>query len=199
MRIGTTLPCLAVLLAAGCSSPAVRFPARTAEELRNVQADGKVEFGLKDDGSLGQVEFHVPPSSLPAHVLEAMDRLVPGGEAIGAEIEYADGRRMYEVTKRVDGLEREALFDEGGNVVEWEVEVEASAVPQSIAAVADGAAPGRITAFEEIRSPDGTLRAWHVKKDDAGIRYKIAVDLDGSLIGVFRETPAEIEVPVGRQ
>lgn len=206
MRSSRALLCVAVVGLAGCASGGggggaaaaggVRFPAETEAELRNVRPDGKIEFALKDDGSLGQVEFHVPPSTLPKHILEAMDRLVPGGETIDAEIEYADGRRLYEVTKRVGNLEREALFDDAGNVVEWEVEVERGEVPDSIVQTAAAAAPGEFTAYEAIKGPDEVVRAWHMKKNDGGIKYKIAVGADGALIVVVRETNAEIEVPV---
>ena len=40
------------------------------------------------------------------------------------------------------------------------------------------------------------LVGWHVKKIADGRRYKLIFDREGRLERVYRETPAEIEVPI---
>lgn len=173
-----------------------RFPAESKEDVNLVPANGLIEFGIDKSGGVMEVEFHTKAERLPPDILVAAEREIPGGTILDCEKEWCGRKVRWEVTKKVGGKEMEVLFDEKCNVVSWEIEVDAREVPANVLATADGAAPGTRKKVEEIRDGKKKLLAYHMKKEDRGIRYKIAVSPDGKLKGVWRETNAEIEVPV---
>lgn len=187
-------------LLAGCASiPACvcsGFPGETSRHVGRMPAESAIEVGLGGGGRILEVEFHVPPSELPAEILAAVGRLCPGGEVVDCEIEYVGGTRYYEVTKRAAGKETELMLDEAGRPFRWEVEIEASAAPKAVLDAAASAAPGTLRKVEEIRDAGKALLAYHVKKEDRGIHYKIEIAPGGERLGVWRETKAEVEVPI---
>jgi hypothetical protein len=160
-----------------------------------MKPDGKIEMGVLKDGSIDNVEFHVPYTELPANVRTALDALIPGGEVVDAEIEYAGGAVLYEVTKESDGLESEVLVDATGKVVEWEVQVAPASVPDAVKKAAE-AGGGTVTAYEEIRDSAKKLTAYHAKKDENGAKLKIALSPEGVVQYVRREMTAEVEVTI---
>jgi hypothetical protein len=184
----------ASIVLAGCRTTG--FPPETSKDAALVPANETVEVGIDDGGRVRVVEFHVPPDALPAAIRAAADREMPGGEIVGCEKEYVDGVLHWEVTKRVSGKEVEVLFDMKGNPVEWEIEIDRTAAPAAVLAAADSAAGGSVTKIEEIRDGAKKLTAYHVKKADRGIRYKLEIAPDGRVLRVLRETNAEIEIPI---
>jgi hypothetical protein len=178
------------------SAPEGRFPADAATFVAMMGPDDVLEMGFRKDGSIDDVEFHVPYEKLPAPVREALDRLLPG-PALGAEIEHTAQGVLYEVTKKGEGgAETEVLVDATGKVVNWEVVVDAAKVPDAVRKAADGAAGGTPTQYEEIRDGAKRLTGYHVKKDENGVRWKIALSPEGAVQSVRREVKAEIEVTV---
>ena len=78
-----------------------------------------------------------------------------------------------------------------------ELAIEESNVPADILAAADRAVPwGMRTSVEKILDRKESLIEFHVKKVADGLRYKILIAPDGTVKQVFREIPAEIEVPI---
>jgi hypothetical protein len=55
---------------------------------------------------------------------------------------------------------------------------------------------GNVDKYEEIRDAERELVEYHVKLTAEGKRYKLRVSPGGEVLGVAREVPAEIEVPV---
>lgn len=187
---------LVLTIPAALSGPGERFPADVGALLAKMGPDAKLEMGLTKDGSIDEVEFHVPYAELPQAARDAFDKLLPGGEILDAEIEYVGGNVHYEVTKKIDGRESEVLIDAGGNVVAWELEADPKTVPPAVVKAAEGAAGGTVTVYEEIRDGTKKLTAYHVKKDENGIKWKIALSPEGTVQFVRREMKAEIEVTV---
>jgi hypothetical protein len=185
---------LLAILAAGCASN--RFPPETREDLKLMRPDAKLEVGLTEDGGIGDVEFHVPLEALPAAVRAAADRHMPGGDVVDCEKEYLDGVAHWEVTKRTAGKDQEILFDSTGTPVLWELEIDPSSAPKNVIEAADAAIGGSRTKVEEIRDAAKNLTAYHIKKDEGGIRYKIVLSTKGVVEQVYREMSAEIEVPI---
>jgi uncharacterized membrane protein YkoI len=182
-------------LLAGCATH--RFPPQTANEVRRMGAEDAIEVTLTRGGRLAEVEFHVAAASLPAGVLRAMDEQVTGGEIVDAEVEYIAGRVYYEVAKRVGGRTTEILFDEEGRPSQWEIEVAPEAAPKAVLDAADRSCPGgTVRSVEEIRDAGRHLLAYHVKKEDGGLRYKVEIGPAGQVLVVLREVAAEIEVPI---
>jgi hypothetical protein len=156
----------------------------------------KIEVQVDSEGRPLEVEHHVDPRSVPAPVREAMDALYPGGRAVGAEKEYVGSSLFWELTKEIDGREVEAMFLPDGTLHAEEVEVSAGSVPDAVKAAVAEHMSGELTKWEEIRDGDRQLVEYHAKLTSNGRSYKLLVAPGGEVLGVFREIPAEIEVPV---
>ena len=167
-----------------------------AWHLEDGLAAERIEMQVEACGKPREIEYHVRPESVPGEVRAAMDRLHPGGEATAAEREYEGSTLYWEITKEIDGLEVEAMFLPDGTLHSEELEVAASAVPEAVRAAVAGAPWGEPDAWEEIRDGERRLVEYHVKTSREGKRYKLLLDPGGALRQVFREVPAEIEVPV---
>ena len=180
----------ATALAAACqTSPA-------GIDVAEARRANKVEIQFDRDGSMTEVEYHVPPGEIPEGVREAMDRLHPGGPFTDAEREMHDGQMLYELSRTVDGLEVEAMFDANGALRSEEVEVRAEAVPEGVrAAVRDRFPGGVVDKYEEIRDGSRRLVEYHVKVDVSGVRHKLILSTSGAVRGDFLEIEAEVEVP----
>jgi hypothetical protein len=177
-------------IAQGCAAA----PILDAEAAANAES---IELLLDANSGFVEVEYHVSPDQVPAPVLAAMDALHPGGKATAAERELVGTTLYWEVTKRANGREVEAMFLPDGTLYQQEIEIAATDVPEEVrAAFRDrmGVPAGK---WEEIRDGAGARTEFHAKarKDDKA--YKVVIGLDGTVLAVFREVPAEIEVPVG--
>jgi uncharacterized membrane protein YkoI len=190
------LTILAIAVPWATSAPEARFPGDVGEVLAKMKPDGRIEMGLGKDGALDAIEFHVPYDQLPESARSALEKLLPGGEVLDAEIEYTAAGVHYEVTKRIDGKEAEVLVDASGKVVNWELEVDAAKVPEAVRKAAETAAGGTVTMYEEISDGAKKVIAYHVKKDEDGKKWKIAISPDGKVQERRREMNAEIEVTV---
>ena len=156
-----------------------------------------IEVQVDSKGRPLEIEYHVKPQAVPASVREAMDALHPGGEAVGAEKEYVGSDLFWELTKDIEGREVEAMFHPDGRLHSEEVEVEGSSVPDAVKAAVAARMDGEVTKWEEIRNGDRELVEYHAKlKASNGMKYKLLVTTHGEVFGVYREVPAEIEVPV---
>ena len=153
-----------------------------------------VEMRLDENGRPLEVEYHVSPDQVPANVMGAMDALHPGGRAIGAEKEYVGSTLYWEVTKAIDGREFEAMFLPNGELHSEELEVSATDVPPAVREAVQARIDGDVTKWEEIRDGNRDLVEYHAKATADGKKYKLIVSADGSVLGVLREMPAEIEV-----
>jgi uncharacterized membrane protein YkoI len=180
---------LGALLAPACRST----PGWSNEDALAAQS---VEIQLDADAHPLEVEYHVLPDAVPAGVMAAMDALHPGGRAIAAEMEYVGTTLYWEVSKEVDGREVEAMFHPDGTLHSQELEVDAATVPEAVRAAARARMPGQVTKWEEIRDGDQELVEYHVKVTADDMKYKVVVSTAGSVLGVVREVPAEIEVPL---
>jgi hypothetical protein len=142
-----------------------------------------------------EVEYHVDPGQVPSAVREAMDLLHPGGPFTDAEREYDGGELLYELSRSVDGLEVEAMFDAAGNLRSEEVQVRADQVPASVREAVSARFPGApVHKYEEIRDGSRRLLEYHVKVDVSGTRHKLIVSTAGDVTGDFLELAAEIEI-----
>lgn len=189
-----SLPVLSLLALAACASR----PMLDSEAVRNaalVPANEIIEVGCDGNGRILEVEYHTTPDHVPENVRAEMEKVVPGGVITGCEKEV-EGKHVYwEVQKRVNGLDREVLFDSRAKVISTEFEIPLATSPASVLAAADKwIHGGEITAVEEVRKGGGLT--YHVKKQVEGMRYKLLFTPGGELIMAYREVPAEIEVPI---
>lgn len=163
---------------------------------REALASESIEVQLDEDARPLEVEYHVSPERVPASVRAAMDELHAGGQIVAAEKEYVGSDLYWELTKEIDGREVEAMFRPDGTLHSEEVEVSAGDVPQVVQESVRARMAGTVTKWEEIRDGQRNLVEYHAKVAKDGAKYKVIVTTDGAVIGVLREIPAEIEVPV---
>jgi hypothetical protein len=88
------------------------------------------------------------------------------------------------------------MFLPDGTLHSEEIEVAAASVPQAVQAAVTQRIGGEITKWEEIHDAQRVLVEYHAKATAKGMKYKLRVDPGGQLLGVVREVPAEIELPV---
>jgi hypothetical protein len=169
----------------------------SALDAKDMLAAVKIEMLIGPEGNPEEIEYHIPPADVPEAVKKAMDKLHPGGPFTGAEKEMNEGILYYELTREVGGLEAEAMFLPDGTLHQEEIEVAAGKVPEAVKAGAEKAVAGAtVKKWEEIRDKDRKLFEYHVKMAKGDKHYKVMLGTDGTLLGVYREIPAEIEVKV---
>jgi hypothetical protein len=190
------LACFSLLLF-GCASPG-GFPPGTAEETKKIPADKRIELSLAPGTfAITEVEFHVESSALPKRILDRAKELVPGGYVGDCEIEYHDDKVFYEVTFTVKGEEQEIMFTAEGEPYRWEVEVRRADLPKEVLDAALAAVPdARLKKAEKILDGGKALLEYHIKLEKKWVKYKAAVSKEGELLGLWRETVGEIEVPL---
>lgn len=89
------------------------------------------------------------------------------------------------------------MFQADGTPYQQEIQVAAESVPVVVrSAVQNSFAGATVTAWEEIRSGTGALLEYHVKLTKGDRKYKLLLSTSGGILGLYREVPAEIEVPV---
>lgn len=156
-----------------------------------------LEITLDADGNPAEIEYHIDPAQVPERIRKAMDALHPGGPYTDAEREWHDGVLCYELNRLVSGREVEAMFAENGALFSEEIEVGREKVPSAVhRALAERFPVGVTSKYEEIRDGARSLVEYHVKLVDGGVHYKVALDPEGPIVGIWTETPAEIEIPV---
>jgi hypothetical protein len=124
-----------------------------------------------------------------------MDQLHPGSAYDDAEYETSKGKPYYELARRVNGMEVEAMFTPEGVLHSEEIQIAGAKVPEAVRSRAT-AWGGQVTMWEEIRDEKREVTAYHVKVTRGGDKFKLMFEPDGTLEGAVREVPAEIEVPV---
>jgi len=154
-----------------------------------------LEVQVDHSGRYTEVEYHIAPDSVPAVVRKAMDQLHPGGAFDDAEYETQGGKPFYELSRKVNGMEVEAMFTPEGALHSEEIQVPMTKVPEVVRsrAMATG---GQATKWEEIRNGKREVTAYHVKMSRGGDKFKLMFKPDGTSEGMVREVPAEIEVQV---
>jgi hypothetical protein len=166
-------------------------------EPEHAAAARKLEVQVDRSGRHTEVEYHIPASEVPGPVRSAMDQLHPGGPYDDAEREWDNGKLYYELARRVGGMEVEAMFSPDGQLHSEEIQVPMGKVPE---AVRNGATSslsgGQVTMWEEIRNSKREVVEYHVKMSRGVDKYKLMLSTSGKLMGMVREVPAEIEVPV---
>jgi uncharacterized membrane protein YkoI len=144
-----------------------------------------------------EVEFHVKAESIPVQILRRAKEEMPGGVIDDCEIEYHGDNLYYEVTCVVKGREQEVMMTQDGKLHRWEVEVSPKEVPPVVLKAAKSKIKdAELKKAEQILDGKWNVLEYHFKMEKGGIKYKVIVSLGADRVEVFRETVAEIEVPV---
>jgi hypothetical protein len=166
-------------------------------ESEHAAAAKKLEVQVDKNGRHTEIEYHIAPNEVPGPVRAAMDELHPGGPYEDAEREWDGGKLYYELSRRVGGMEVEAMFSPDGKLHSEEIQVPMNKVPEAVRTAAMSSLSGaQATKWEEIRNAKREIVEYHVKMRRGTDNYKVMVSTGGKVVGVVREVPAEIEVPV---
>jgi hypothetical protein len=196
MKVNALILSVVILFICGCASTG--FPPQTAKETAKIPADKGIEISLAPGSfDVGEVEFHVNAESIPVSILKRAKEEMPEGVIDDCEIEYHGGDKYYEVTMVVKGKEQEAMFTEAGKVHRWEVEIAPMEVPPMVVKTAESVLKGaEMKKAEQILDKGWNVQEYHFKMEKEGVKYKVIVSLGADRVQVFRETVAEIEVPI---
>lgn len=186
-----------VALAALVALPACAGHGHASWDKDDAAAARKLEVQVDASGRRTEIEYHISPDQVPAAVRKAMDQLHPGGPFDDAEKE-SEGRQLYyELSRKVNGMEVEAMFTPEGVLHGEEIQIPMSKVPEVVKDRAMASLSGaQATKWEEIRNSKREVTAYHVKMSRGADKFKVMLTPDGTLEGKVREVPAEIEVPV---
>jgi len=194
-RILHSLTALLSPLALAACSGLGSAPPELVELYDMAATEGTIEMELDRDGTIVGIEGDVPIEALPPKMREKALEMLPGARITGAEREFMHDGNGWEVKLTHEERAWEIVLDDDGNVIETEKELRAEEVPPEVLASADKALPrGQRTSVEIVES--GGTAAYHIKKREGQVSYKIVVSPDGTVLRVVREHRAEVEIPL---
>lgn len=146
---------------------------------------------VTDRDELVGVAVPVGPGGLPAHVRMRVDAIQPGGDAVFEGREWGPRGDGFRVDKRYrEGSEehwRSVLVSAQGEVLERSHSLPLPEVPQAVllSAMRDGRRD--VTRIDIVSGGfrEELYRLWTV--DRIGREYVVECDLDGDLLGVWRQ------------
>jgi hypothetical protein len=155
---------------------------------------GECMIELDASGAIVAAKASVPLSAVPAPCVEAADRHVPGGKAVGAERASSAGRRYWVVAKEVDGLRHEIIMNEDGSLAGLESALKPGECPQAVVDAAQAAVGGGdLVATEKVSGPEAVVgEDFHVKIRVQGEVLRVSVKADGKVLRVLRKMKAEV-------
>lgn len=159
--------------------------------------DGVIEIEIGRDGSIREMEAEIPADDLPPAVRAAMLAQAPQAKVTGAERELQQDGNFWEVKVQKEGRAWEFVFNDRGELIESEQEIDKDQAPAGVLAAADRTvAGGTFKSIERVQR--GSETEYHVKKEQDGVSYKVVLAPDGTVKRAVREHRAEIEIPLAR-
>ena len=181
-----------LVFVAACAS---KLPKEAVELYDMGKPDGWMEIEANRDGTILEMEADIEISQVPAAVMEAAKKALPGGRVTGAELEIVGRTRAYEVKMSKGGIGYEFVFTPDGKLIESEKELRRSEAPKGVVEAGLAAVPGSRFKSVEVIEREGA-KTYHVKSTLKGGSYKMVVAPDGKVIRAVREAKAEIELPL---
>jgi hypothetical protein len=197
------LPILAMgvvaFLFAGCesaqrSAPQVGVPAYILEGLKKPGAE-KAKVYVDSAGHLVKYEVYIDCKGVPEWVMKMADDKLGQGESRPCEMErYADGDEVYEVTRIVEGKERELSVKTNQTLKYIERSMTPEELPEAIKATVAKVAGFQLeeAAFKE--GPMLTLFVLKGKKE--GRAYRLEIQKGGELSRESQILQGEVVVDV---
>ena len=127
-------------------------------------------------------EKKVKMSDLPAAVQAAVKEQSKGAQLRGLAKEVEGGKTFYEAELKVNGHNKDILFDTEGKVVEVEEQVTLASLPAAVRSeIQKQAGKGRIVIVESV-TKDGTLVYYEAQIKGTGKAREIKVSTEGALV-----------------
>ena len=119
----------------------------------------------------------------PGAVQKTVNEQLRGGKLRGLSVEVDKGETRYEAEMTVDGKNRDVVIDSAGTVLEAEVVVELSALPEAVrAGLLREAGKGSVATVEEL-TRDGVVSYEALIKETGKKNREVVVGTDGKLVG----------------
>ncbi|MHC4957113.1 MAG: hypothetical protein ACYTGN_01975 [Planctomycetota bacterium] len=190
-----TVLLLALGMFAACAS---KLPGELVELYDMGMPNGWMEIEAERDGTIIELEADIEIADVPAVVMDAAKKALPGGQVTGAEYEIVGTRRAYEVKMSKGGRGYEFVFTPAGELVESEMEITSGDAPKGL--IEAGVAVVKGSAFKSVEVIEANgVKTYHVKTTRGGASYKIVLSAEGTVLRAVREAKAEIEIPLKRE
>jgi len=167
-----------------------------------------IEIKIHSNGTIEDVEYHVPVATVPTAVVDKMKELYEGfdptSDEAKAEKEYEGGELFFELAWTVEGKKHEVMFTPSGEVHSKEIEIDWGDSTYGDLTPIKTDIQGRYgvsqSRCEVILDAADQLVEFHVKlttgSGDDAKKHKLIVTKDGFLAGAYLEVVSELEVPV---
>jgi hypothetical protein len=169
-----------------------------AEHMRSAQKVDRIKLRFDEHGRIvKQSLYHGDASTIGAPAQAAAAERFPGAETLFYENEvYADLGPVEEIeVKTKDGRRCEIAAKPDGTVIYEECQMDASALPEPVAAAVAKLAPGATIEEAEVKKrPEGDEYTVEVTVD--GRSQYLRIRSDGSLIQRLLRVPAIVEIPL---
>jgi hypothetical protein len=170
------------------------FPAFIQEQLRSPHAV-RAKLYIAPDGQVRKYAVYLTAEGVPAWVLELADKELGQGEDKEYEAEqYENGDQVYEVTRTVDGQDKELSVKLDKTVKYVETEIAADALPEPVKAAVEGVEGFAPERYLTKKGPE--LEIYQVKGTKDGKKFRLDLDADGRITSQSQELDASFVVDV---
>ncbi|MBL1265827.1 PepSY-like domain-containing protein [Methylomicrobium sp. RS1] len=139
-------------------------------------------------GQVNAEEKALHKSQVPKAVLDAFEKAYPNMKDVEFEEEMFNGNAAYEVEFKTNHKEHEVLYSANGTLLQKEEEIEAEALPESVADAIRKAYPkAKIKEVEKILKPDDTMTGYEVEIVTAGKEIELELDTQGKILRKEKE------------
>lgn len=133
-------------------------------------------------GNLGRADDKIDLDKLPAKVKDAIEAKFKNAKAESATTGKEDGDVYYDVVLKEKGKTIEATFDDDGDLIQVEREIDPKDLPKAVAAALKAKFPrGTVTGADEVTK--GSEVTYEVEVETARkTKYDVTLDAKGKIL-----------------
>lgn len=140
---------------------------------------------------LGQAnagEKGLSKNQVPKAVINAFEKAYPNAKGLEFEEETFEGKAVYELEYKENGMEYEFLYSADGVLLQKEEEIDGKSLPEPVAQAIKKAYPkAEIKEVEKLMKPDGTVIGYEVDINAAGKKIELELDVSGNILKTENE------------
>ena len=122
-------------------------------------------------------------SQVPQAVLDAFAKARPDAKVKEFEEETWDGKSVFAIEFKDNGIESEYIFSSDGTLLGIEEEIKPADLPPAVAEAINKAHPNaKIKEAERILLPNGTLSRFEVEIKVGGKEFELEIDSNGKIL-----------------
>lgn len=174
----------------------VRLPEFAWKALSSPSAR-KANFWIGADGQFLRYTVYVDRAGMPDWIHSMADERLGKGDDVEYEVEvYPDGSQVYELYRKIDGLEKQLSVKADRSLYYIGTEQPVGKLPDPVTSA--------LREMKELKVDKCVLKEgpnvaeYHLKATRDGMPCRIRLSKAGKLIAVQRKIPADVEVPLSR-